>query len=209
MTHWAAACPKLLRDKDQMEDGSFENVPGKWFAVRVKPQSERVVAIVARHKGFEEFLPLYKTRRRWSDRFKWVELPLFPGYLFCRLKEESRLPILTIPGVLHFVGVGKIPVPIDDGEIAAIQAGVQSGLMAEPWPFLDVGNRVRIEEGPLCGVEGILIEVRKKQRIVVSVSLLQRSMAVEIERHWARPLDNCRPKRLEVNCSLLAGAVSV
>jgi transcription antitermination factor NusG len=168
---------------------SVDQVTGKWFAVRVKPQAERVVATVARYKGFDEFVPLYKARRRWSDRFKWIDLPLFPGYVFCRLKGESRLPILTIPGVLHFVGVGKVPVPIDDAEVAALQTAIQSGLWAEPWPFLDVGQRVRIEEGPLTGVEGLLIEVRKKQRVVVSVSLLKRSVAVEIERHWARPLD--------------------
>lgn len=174
----------------------FGQVPGKWFAVRVKPQAEQVVATVARHKGFEEFLPLYKARRRWSDRFKWVDLPLFPGYVFCRLKEESRLPILTIPGVLHFVGIGKVPVPIDDAEVAVIQTAIQSGLWAEPWPFLDVGQRVVIEEGPLTGVEGVLVEVRKKQRVVVSVSLLKRSVAVEIERHWAKPLDRRGPKLL-------------
>jgi len=172
----------------------IEHIPGKWFAVRVKPQAEQIVAKIARHKGFEEFLPLYKTRRRWSDRFKWVDLPLFPGYVFCRLKEESRLPILTIPGVLHFVGIGKIPVPIEDAEVAAIQTAIQSGLCAEPWPFMDIGQRVVIEEGPLTGVEGLLIEVRNKQRIVVSVSLLKRSLAVEIERHWARPLDRSGPK---------------
>src|SRR5580704_5645490 len=99
--------------------------PGRWFAVRVK--------------GFEEFLPLYRDRRRWSDRFKWIELPLFPGYVFCRLDSENRLPILTIPGVLHFVGIGKTPVPIDDSEITAIQMATGSGLFAEPWPFLEVG----------------------------------------------------------------------
>lgn len=185
----------------------FDHHPGKWFAIRVKPQAERVVATIARYKGFEEFLPLYKARRRWSDRFQWVDLPLFPGYLFCRLKnEESRLPILTIPGVLHFVGIGKIPVPIDDWEVAAIQAAIQSGLSAEPWPFLDVGQKVRIEEWPLIGTEGILVEIRRKQRIVVSVSLLSRSIAVEIERHWARPLDAGRSKRMVQTNSLLSGA---
>src|SRR5208282_5817358 len=123
----------------------FGQIPGRWFAVRVKPRAEQVVATVARYKGFEEFLPVYKARRRWSDRFKWVDLPLFPGYVFCRLKEESRLPILTIPGVLHFVGIGKIPVPIDDAEVAAIRTAIQSGLCAEPWPFMNIGQRVLIE----------------------------------------------------------------
>ena len=185
---------KSARKRGLMEGQRiFDQVDGKWFAVRVKPQAERVVATVARHKGFEEFLPLYKARRRWSDRFKWLDLPLFPGYIFCRLKDESRLPILTIPGVLHFVGIGKTPVPIDDAEVDAIRTAVHSGLWAEPCPFLDVGQRVRIEEGPLTGVEGLLIEVRKKQRIVVSVSLLKRSIAVEIERYWVRPLDRSGP----------------
>jgi transcription antitermination factor NusG len=162
---------------------------GRWFAVRVKPKAERVVTTLAREKGFEEFLPLYKERRRWSDRFKWVEVPLFPGYVFCRLKTESRLPILVIPGVLHFVGIGKVPVPIADAEVAAIQAAMRSGLVAEPWPYLTVGQRVAVEEGPLAGVEGLLVEARKGHRIVVSISLLQRSIAVEIERAWVRPLD--------------------
>ena len=160
-----------------------------WFALRVKPRAEKVVAMLARHKGFEEFLPVCQSRRRWSDRFKSVELPLFPGYVFCRLKAEYRLPLLTIPGALHFVGIGRVPVPIDDSEIRAIQTALRSGLFAEPWPFLDVGQRVRLEEGPLAGLEGLLIEVRKKHRIIVSVSLLRRSVAVEIERHWVRPLD--------------------
>ena len=97
---------------------------------------------------------------------------------------------------MHFVGVGRSPEPIDDGEIGAIQAALRSGLRAEPWPFLKVGHRVRLEEGPLNGLEGILIEVRKQHRIVVSVSLLQRSMAVEIDREWIRPLDAARPSIL-------------
>ena len=187
-----------------------DQVPGKWFAVRVKPQAERTVSAMARYKGIEEFLPLYKARRRWSDRFKWIELPLFPGYVFCRLAGESRLPILTIPGVLHFVGVGKIPVPIDDAEIAAIQASTQSGLVAEPWPFLNVGERVRIQEGPLSGVEGILLEVKNKQRVIVSVSLLKRSMAIEIERHWARPLNHTGHELIvSANTPLAASALSI
>jgi transcription antitermination factor NusG len=80
-----------------------------WFALRVKSRFEKLVTSMARNKGFEEFLPLYQSRRRWSDRLKSVELPLFPGYVFCKLHPEHRLPLLTIPGVLHFVGIGKSP----------------------------------------------------------------------------------------------------
>jgi transcription antitermination factor NusG len=166
-----------------------DSVQHPWFALRVKSRSEKLVSTIARNKGFEEFLPLYQSRRRWSDRFKSVELPLFPGYVFCRLNPEFRLPVLTIPGVMGFVGVGKVPAPIDDAEIAGIQAAMSAGLVAEPYPFLEVGQRVRLAEGPLAGLEGFLVDVRKQQRLAVSVSLLKRSVAVEIDRHWVRPLD--------------------
>jgi len=182
------------------------DIPGQWFAIRVKSRCEKVVARMAHNKGFEEFLPLYQSRRRWSDREKSLELPLFPGYLFCRLDPQHRLPLLTIPGVLHFVGVGKAPTPIDDVEVAAIQKAIQSGLVAEPWPFLEIGQRVRLEDGPLAGLEGILAETPKQHRIVVSVTLLRRSVAVSIERHWATPMDNgCssynRQTRTDAVCS--------
>jgi transcription antitermination factor NusG len=161
-----------------------------WFALRVRSRSEKIVATIARNKGFEEFLPLYQSRRRWSDRFQSVELPLFPGYVFCRLNPEFRLPLLTISGVLGFVGIGKVPVPINDAVIAAIQTTIGAGLLAEPYPFLEAGQRVRLAEGPLAGLEGLLVEVRKQQRLAVSVSLLKRSIAVEIDRTWVRPLDS-------------------
>jgi transcription antitermination factor NusG len=160
----------------------------RWFVLRVKSRAEHVVATMARNRGFEEFVPFYRCRRRWSDRNKTVEAPLFPGYVFCRLHPQYRLPLLTIPGALHFVGIGKVPVAIQDCEIAAIQAAVRSGLSIEPWSFLRVGESVRLEEGPLAGVEGILIDVRKQHRIVVSVNLLRRSVAVEIDREWVTPL---------------------
>jgi transcription antitermination factor NusG len=178
-----------------------------WFALRVKSSTEKVVSVIARNKGFEEFLPLYQSRRRWSDRYKTVELPLFPGYVFCRLNPEFRLPLLTIPGVMSFVGIGKIPVPIDDAEIAAIQAAMRTGLSAEPYPFLEVGQRVRVAEGPLAGLEGLLVEVRKQQRLAVSVTMLKRSIAVEIDRHWVRPLDaSGREVSVQLKYALAASA---
>ncbi|HZR63513.1 MAG TPA: UpxY family transcription antiterminator [Terriglobales bacterium] len=160
-----------------------------WFAIRVKSNCEKLVAAMASNKGFEEFLPTYRSRRRWSDRTKSVEFPLFPGYVFCRLDPQHRLPLLTIPGVLHFVGIGKIPVAIEDAEIAALQNAVRSGLSTEPWPYLEAGQRVRLEEGPLAGMEGILIGTGKKDRLVVSVTLLKRSVAVAIDQDWVAPID--------------------
>ena len=168
---------------------ALREIRERWFALRVQSRCEKAVAAVARNKGFEEFLPLHQSRRRWSDRLKAIDLPLFPGYLFCRLDPQRRLPLLTIPGVLHFVGIGKIPSPIEDTEIAAIQTAVGSGHLTEPWPFLEAGQRVRLEDGPLAGLEGILVETPQRQRVVVSVSLLKRSVAVAIEGSSATPVN--------------------
>src|ERR1017187_3540422 len=191
-------------------ENPFEPIAEQWFAIRVKSRCEKVVSTIARNKGFEEFLPLYESRQRWADRSKSVEFPLFPGYVFCRLNPQHRLPLLTIPGVLHFVGIGKTPVPIDDEEIIAIQSAVKSGLSAEPWPFLEAGQRVRLEDGPLAGMEGFLVEVRKRFRVVVSVTLLKRSVAVEIDREWVAPLDaSGRPMAIQVRRSLVASPQSI
>ena len=173
----------------------YDLSPEQWFALRVKSRAEKVVATMAHNKGFEEFLPAYQHLNKWSDRTKIVETPLFPGYVFCKLRPEHRLPLLTIPGVLHFVGIGKIPVPIEESEITAIRRAMQSGLNTQPWPFLEAGQQVRLEGGPLAGLEGVLIEPQRDQRLVISVTLLKRSVAVAIERHWVRPLetDGCLP----------------
>lgn len=159
----------------------------KWYAIRVRSRLEKVASAVLRGKGYCEFLPLYRSRRRWADRVKESDDPLFPGYLFCRLDIHDRLlPLLTTPGVISIVSAGKAPVPISDHEIAAIQTVIRSGLPARPFSSLAIGDRVIIEKGPLAGMEGIAVRMDKKCRLVVSVPLLQRSVAVEIEREWAR-----------------------
>jgi transcription antitermination factor NusG len=172
-----------------MKVESLRDIPERWFAVRVKSRCEKVVASIAKNKGFEGFLPIYQAHNRWSDRLKAVELPLFPGYVFCRLDPQRRLPLLTIPGVLHLVGIGKTPTPIEDAEIAAIQTAVRSGLLTEPWPYLEAGQQVRLEDGPLEGLGGILVDTPGGERIVVSVTLLKRSVSVAIERQWAKPVE--------------------
>ena len=159
-----------------------------WYALRVRSRHENTVASHLVARGYKSFLPLYKSNRRWSDRFKEIEVPLFPGYVFCRFNPLNRLPILTVPGIVHVVGFGRNPVAIDEGEIAAIQAVVESGLPRQPWPFLEIGQSMRIERGPLCGLEGILLSFRGHQRLVLSVSLLQRSVAVQIDQGWVQPL---------------------
>jgi transcription antitermination factor NusG len=135
-------------------------------------------------KGYVCLLPKYKCRRVWSDRIKIIELPLFPAYLFCQFDVNNRLPILMTPGMIHIVGTQKNPVPVADAEIAALQALGRSALPSQPWPFLEVGDAVRVNYGPLRGVEGILLHLKRHHKIVLSVSLLQRSVAVEIDSAW-------------------------
>jgi transcription antitermination factor NusG len=147
--------------------------------------------MVLRNKEYEEFLPLYRSRRVWSDRIAQIEIPLFPGYIFCRFDPTTRrMPLITTPGVIQIVGIAGTPAPIDNQEISALHAIINSGAAAQSWPYLRTGNRVRIDYGSLAGVEGMLIEVKKQHRLVVSVTLLQRSVAVELERDWVIP---CKP----------------
>jgi len=167
----------------------------RWFAVLVKSNREKVVAATLEQRGYEQFLPLYESRRQWSDRLKDVELPLFAGYVFCRLDLRFRLPVLTIPGVYMFVGMGRIPVSVDDGEIAALQAVARSGSPAAPWPFLQAGQRVRIDRGAFKDMEGLLVEVKNRYRLVLSITLLQRSVAVEVDRDSIIPISVRPPEQ--------------
>lgn len=158
----------------------------RWFAISVIPRKEKVTAQTLRAKGYEEFLPLYTERRKWSDRTKSVDLPLFSGYVFCRFDPQYRLPILKIPSVTHIVGLGKIPQPVEDTEIDALQTICKAGIHAVPCPYMNVGAKVTILEGPLKGLEGIMVEP-KETRLIVSVTLLQRSVSVELDREWVSP----------------------
>jgi len=159
-----------------------------WFALQVRSRSESIAATFLQGHGYEWFLPSYKCRRQWSDRIKQLELPLFPGYLFCRFDPQDRLPVLKAPGMISIVGVGNTPLAVDESEITALRALVKSGLPRQPWPYLQVGQRVRIEHGALYGLEGILLDVKGSHRIVVSVTLLRRSVAAEIDSAWVAPI---------------------
>ncbi|MFZ3215853.1 MAG: UpxY family transcription antiterminator [Candidatus Acidiferrales bacterium] len=159
-----------------------------WFALQVRSRCEAGVANQLHGQGYEKFLPLYRLRKRWSDRIKEVDAPLFPGYLFCRFDPHDRLPILKTPGVMQIVSFNNGPSPVDESEVRALQTLVAAGVPHQPWPFLAAGDRVRIESGPLLGVEGILTEVKRGHRLVLSVTLLQRSVAVEIDSAFVQPL---------------------
>ncbi|HWR51669.1 MAG TPA: transcription termination/antitermination NusG family protein [Bryobacteraceae bacterium] len=162
----------------------------RWFALHVRPRSERLISDLVRLKGYEDLLPAYRCRRHWSDRLKRVEVPLFPGYIFCRLDLHNRMPVLTTPGVIRLVGFGNQPVPVEDEEIEAIRRILDSGVLAEPWAYMPVGARVRIDEGPLSGLEGFFIRRRRGNRLVVGVTLLQRSVSVPIEESAVTALDD-------------------
>jgi transcription antitermination factor NusG len=165
----------------------------QWYALRVQSKRADAASAVLRGKGYDEFLPIYREHRRWSDRIKVVEAPLFPGYLFCRFDPNDRLvPVVTTPGVIGIVSAGRNPLPVPENEIERIRRIVDSGLDAKPWPFLAAGARVSIEFGPLAGLEGIVTSADDGFRLVASVTLLQRSVAVALERHWVRPLA-CTP----------------
>jgi transcriptional antiterminator NusG len=165
----------------------MDNENLSWFALAVIPRKEKVTAETLRLRGYENFLPVYTVKRQWSDRVQDVSLPLFPGYIFSRFDPQFRLPILKIASVMSIVGLGKTPEPIPDMEINALQAVCKAGIHAVPCPFLTVGAKVRMNEGPLAGVEGILVEA-KQTRLILSVALLQRSISVEVDREWIAPV---------------------
>ena len=159
---------------------TFHNHP--WYALTIRSRFEKFAAKHLRDKGYEEYLPLVRSTRRWSDRMKTVEIPLFPGYLFCKFDIQDRLPILVVPGVLSIVGIGKVPATIPDSQISSLQRVTTSGMECESWPFAQVGQSVSVERGPLAGLKGIVIENKSSLRLVLSLPLLRRAVAVEMDR---------------------------
>ncbi|MEO8097289.1 MAG: transcription termination/antitermination NusG family protein [Acidobacteriota bacterium] len=159
----------------------------KWFALQVSSRREAQVASQIRAKGYTEFCPSYVDRELSRGKHDQI-LPLFPGYVFCRMDMHKRiLPVLTTPGVFGIVSAGRTPLSLDDSEIDAIQKAVASGRI-EPYPQLAVGQAVEMIRGPLAGCEGQIVRVKNSWRLVISVTLLQRSVAVEVNREWARPV---------------------
>jgi transcription antitermination factor NusG len=168
----------------------LDNLSTVWFALQVKPRFEKSAAVVLQSKGYEYLLPTYRPKTRAAAGS--AERPLFPGYVFCRFDPEIRNPIVTTPGVIRIVGCGKTPACLDDGEIEALRAIDQAGVEAEPHPYLRIGEAVCVTEGPLRGIEGIVVGSGEASRLVVSVTLLQRSVAVQIRRDALAPVTEKR-----------------
>lgn len=157
------------------------------YAVQVLYRRERVVAEMLEGYGYKPFLPVYKERHKWSDRVAQIELPLFPGYIFCPIDLDNKLPVLSTPGVLGIVGAGKLPIPVDSKELDALRTIVFGGVDVSPCQALP-GQRVRIEGGPLHGLKGELVHTRGAARFVVSISLLNRSVSATFVGSRAIPI---------------------
>jgi transcription antitermination factor NusG len=178
-----------------MLSSQLDNVdsPRAWYALCTRHQHEKTVAHVLTSKGFETFLPLYSAARKWADRTKLISLPLFPCYVFLHGDLERRLDILTTPGVHALVSFNGQPAAIAPAEIDAVRRAVEYGSRVEPHPLLNCGDRVRVKCGPLQGVEGILVRKKNLYRLVVSVAMLGKAVAVEVDAFLVERLNGKRP----------------
>ena len=183
--------PEIQIAAESLTSGSAPAWP--WYALWVRSRHEKSVTELLTGKGFSTFLPMYLSRRRWSDRIQQVELPLIPGYVFCRFDCARRLPIMTTPGIVQIVSAGKTPQPVDDAEMQFLIQAVEAGVHLQLWPFLKTGQRVSIEEGPLRSLEGVLVSTKGQDQLILSISLLQRSVAVTVDRRWVKPLTESAP----------------
>ena len=155
----------------------IESMMNHWFAVQVRPQSERMVSLILRQKGYEEFIPSSPTT---TVERRQLLRPLFPGYVFCKVTTSARGPIVTTPGVVRILGAGATPTPVPEYEIDSLRRLVSSGLPVEAWPRLEPGESVELVGGPLHGCRGIVKTWKSERRLIVSITILQRAVSVEI-----------------------------
>jgi transcription antitermination factor NusG len=160
----------------------------RWFAVRVRTRLELPAAKSIRLQGITSFCPCGRVRKKWSDRIVTADVPLFPGYLFAQFTRQQKLAILKTAGVIEIVSVAGSPAPVDPGEILAIEQIVRSGVQAEAHPYVSRGDRIRIDDGPLRGIEGFVVHTPLERSIVVSVTLLGRSVKVSVPEDSVTPL---------------------
>ena len=177
----------LMTQAVALQDDSFaQELPSSyierhWYAAYTCANHEKCVAHQLEERAVEHFLPLYHSVRRWSDRCVQIDLPLFPGYVFVRLALRDRLRVLQIPSVVRFVSFNSLPTALPDEEMEILRSGLSQHLRVEPHPFLTLGRRVRIKSGSLQGLEGILLRKKHNLRVVISVGLIHRSIAVDVD----------------------------
>lgn len=167
-----------------MGDTSDES---SWYALYTCPRHEKRVVEQIEQRRISCFLPLYRSVRRWKDRRKELELALFPGYVFVRIALQDRLRVLQLASVVRFVSSNGHPLPLPQSEMEALMSGLKRGVRAEPHPYLKVGRRVVVKYGPLAGSQGILLRRKDKFRLILSLDLIQRSVAVEVDEADVQP----------------------
>jgi transcription antitermination factor NusG len=153
----------------------------RWYAVCTRSNHEKCAAAQLDLRSIERFLPLYESVRKWKDRRKLVEFPLFPGYIFVRIPLQERMCVLLTPGVVRLVGFDNRPAALPDEEIEVLRSVLVRGLHSEPHPYLSLGRRVRIVRGALAGLEGVLIRKKGRVRLVLSIDLIRQSAMIEVD----------------------------
>jgi len=174
---------------EYLEPGPLPAAPlqSHWYAAHVRSRHEKQVARQLEERRVSCFLPVYRSVRRWKDRRKELDLVLFPGYVFVHLDLKDRLRVLQVPSVVRFVSFNGYPAALPDADIEALSNGLAKGVRAEPHPYLKVGHRVRVKYGPLAGTQGILVRRKDKFRVVLSIDLIMRSVAVEVDEADVEP----------------------
>jgi transcriptional antiterminator NusG len=161
----------------------------RWYALYTRPRHEKAVAEQLARRRAEAFLPLREVLSRWKDRRKLVQLPLFPGYVFVHTPLSQKREVVSVDGVISIVNFRGAPAAIPDAQIEAVREICLTKLPCDPYPYLTEGRWVRVSRGPLAGLSGILIRKKSKHRLVVSIDILQQSVAVEIDADCAVPID--------------------
>ena len=166
-------------DNSEIARPATEHLP--WYAIYTWARHEKKVAQHFEQRGISYFLPLYTSIHKWNKKSATVSTPLFPGYVFVQASQHRRHQTLSVPGVVHFVGTAKAPSEIPGEEMELLQKAIRTGYKVEPHPYLAPGNRVRIASGPMCGVTGIIQRTSAGCRIIISVDMIMRSVAVEVD----------------------------
>jgi transcription termination/antitermination protein NusG len=177
----AGAAKRNDEGRAEWQSLPVEHCEPRWYAACTSANHEKRVEEQLSARAVEHFLPTYASVRRWKDRRVTLRLALFPGYVFVRMELRNRLRILQIPGVARLVAFNGVPAALPEDEIDALRVGLASGVRAEPHPYLNVGRRARIKEGPLTGLEGTLLRWKGNWRVVLSLDLIQRSVAVDVD----------------------------
>jgi len=178
-----AVSTAVLSDKQPSTSCVLQVENSFWFAVQTRPRHEKKVSVELLEKGLLSFLPLQRQQRQWSDRQKWIELPLFSNYVFVRMggDAEQRTRVLRTMGVVRFAGASGHGTPIPEVQIEDLRAIVKRRIPMAPHAFVNVGEKVRIRGGALNGIEGVLMAIKDNRRLVVSVDLIQKSVAIQLD----------------------------